>query len=92
MAGGERLDVVLNRLCLMRSRSEAKSACDADVVSVDGAIAKASQSVRAGQRVALEFPTRVLELRITELPAKSISKKAAREHYEVIRDEPRPLD
>lgn len=83
-----RLDVVLNRLCLTRSRSEAKAACEAGAVLVDGHSARASQAVKPGQTVTLRFATRTLEVRIDVLPPKSISKKAARELYQVLRDEP----
>jgi ribosomal 50S subunit-recycling heat shock protein len=85
---GARLDVVLNRLCLTRSRSEAKTACDAGAVFVDGRPAKPSQPLAPGECVTLRYANRLLELRLIELPAKSISKKAARELYEIVRDEP----
>jgi ribosomal 50S subunit-recycling heat shock protein len=83
-----RLDVVLNRLCLTRSRSEAKAACDAGAVFIDQLPARASQTVRAGQTVTLRFVKRILEVRIDALPPKSISRKAARDLYQVLRDEP----
>lgn len=85
--GTERLDVVLNRLCLTRSRSEAKNACEAGAVLVSGREARASQSVGPGDLVVLRFTNRLLEVRILELPGKSVSKKAARELYEIVRDE-----
>jgi ribosome-associated heat shock protein Hsp15 len=83
----ERLDVVLNRLCLTRSRSEAKNACEAGAVLVGGRPARASQSLVPGDVVTLRFRDRILEVRLGELPGKSVSKKAARELYEVVRDE-----
>lgn len=84
-----RLDVALNRLCLTRSRSEAKTACEAGAIFVDGKPAKPSQSLAPGQRVELRYATRIVEVRILELPPKSISKKAARELYEILREERR---
>lgn len=83
-----RLDVVLNRLCLTRSRNEAKVACEAGAILVDDRPAKASQSVEPGRRVTLQFADRTLEVRILALPPKSISRKAARDLYEVLLDEP----
>jgi ribosomal 50S subunit-recycling heat shock protein len=82
-----RLDITLNRLCLTRSRSEAKHACDAGAVLVDGRVAQPSDLVRAGQVLTLRFLRRLLEVRLLELPQKSVSKKAAREMFEVLRDE-----
>jgi ribosome-associated heat shock protein Hsp15 len=83
-----RVDLLLHRLCLTRSRSEAKAACDAGAVSVDGQRAKASQTVSARERVGLRFTHRELEIEVLELPGKSVSKKTARELYRVLRDEP----
>ena len=83
-----RLDVLLHRLCLTRSRSEAKAACDSGAVLVDGAAARASREVMPGAEVTIQFPRRVLQLRLLALPGKSTSKKMARELYEVLRDEP----
>jgi len=82
-----RLDVTLNRLCLTRSRSEAKNACDAGAVLVEGRPAKASQMISAGEVVALRFTTRLLEVRLLEIPERSVSRKLARDMYEVVRDE-----
>jgi len=82
-----RLDVALNRLCLTRSRSEAKLACEAGAVFVGGRQAKSSQSLAPGDVVLIRFTHRLLEVRVLDVPLKSISKKVAREMYEVLRDE-----
>jgi ribosomal 50S subunit-recycling heat shock protein len=82
-----RLDVTLNRLCLTRSRSEAKVACEAGAVLVDGRAAKPSQSIAPGQIVQLRFARRLLEVKVREVPSKGVSKKAAREMYDIVRDE-----
>lgn len=47
--------------------------------------------VTAGDVVTVRFPHRTLELRIERLPPKSISKKAARDLYSVVREERTPL-
>lgn len=90
MENALRVDVLLHRLCLTKSRNEAKSACDAGAVLVDGRAAKASLEVAAGQSVTVRFPRRTLEFAIDQLPPKSTSKKSAREMYRVVRDEPAP--
>ena len=75
-----RVDVLLDRLCLTRSRSEAKDACDAGAVLLDGSPAQAEPrpSRRAsGRRSASR--ARTLEIEVDALPPKSTSKKAARE-------------
>lgn len=84
-----RVDVVLDRLCLTRSRSEAKNACDAGAVLVDGAPVKPSHPLAGGETLVLRFPARTLEIALDALPPKSISKKAARDLYRILRDEPK---
>jgi len=82
-----RVDVLLHRLCLTKSRSEAKAACDSGAVSVDGKKAKASDTVPVGRRVEIRYPSRTLEMELLETPGKSTSKQKARELYRVIREE-----
>ena len=89
MSEGEalRVDVLLHRLCLTKSRSEAKSACDSGAVSVDGKKARASDTVPVGRRVEIRYPSRTLEMELLETPGKSTSKQKAKELYRVIREE-----
>ena len=82
-----RLDVLLHRLCLTRSRSEAKHACDSNAVLLEGRPAKASEAVSAGQTIALHFPRRRVVIHLDQLPPKSTSKKNAREMYRVVEEE-----
>jgi ribosome-associated heat shock protein Hsp15 len=89
-AAPERIDVVLHRLCLTKSRNEAKTACDAGAVSLDGRKARPSDDVRAGQRLEVRYPGRTLEVELLEMPGKSTSKKAAKEMYRVLREERTP--
>lgn len=83
-----RVDVMLHRLCITKSRNEAKTACDQGAVLVDGKPARASQEVRAGQQIEVRFPRRRLVLELLALPGKSTSKKTARELYRTLADEP----
>ncbi len=89
MSEGEalRLDRALHRLCLTRSRSEARTACLAGAVTLDGRPARPSDTVAPGSRLALRTPGRLLEVELAELPGKNVSKKSARELYRVLRDE-----
>lgn len=82
-----RVDVLLHRLCLTRSRSEAKAACEAGAVTVDGKKARASDAVPPGRRIEVRYPARTLELELLATPGKSTSKKQARELYRVLREE-----
>jgi ribosome-associated heat shock protein Hsp15 len=82
-----RVDVLLHRLCLTKSRSEAKAACEAGAVTLDGKRARPSDPVAAGKRITVKYPSRLLEVELLELPGKSVSKKAARDLYRVLKDE-----
>jgi ribosomal 50S subunit-recycling heat shock protein len=86
-----RIDVLLHRLCITRSRSEAKAACDGEAILLNGRQAKASQLVAAGDTLSIRFNHRTLVVQVDELPPRSTSKKAAREMYRVLRDEPNEI-
>ncbi len=82
-----RVDVLLHRLCLTKSRSEAKTACEAGAVSLDGRNARPSDTVLPGRRITIRYPRRTLEVELLALPGKSVSKAAARDLYRVLSDE-----
>lgn len=82
-----RVDVLLHRLCLTRSRSEAKAACEMGAVSLDGRRARPADAVTAGKRISIRYPARLLEVELLELPGKNVSKKAARDLYRVLQDD-----
>lgn len=82
-----RLDVLLHRLCLTKSRNEAKVACEAGAVRLDGRPARASDAVAPGRRIEIRYPARTLEVELDVLPGKGTSKKQAREMYRVVREE-----
>lgn len=82
-----RIDLYIKRCGLLKQRSMAKRACERGVVRVDGQPAKPGKAIAVGQRVEMNLPHRLLEVEITALPGKSVSK-AEREHfYRVLRDE-----
>lgn len=53
MNGTVRLDVWLDVACLMKTRSEAKRACEGGKVDVNGEHAKPNRAVREGDRIRL---------------------------------------
>jgi ribosomal 50S subunit-recycling heat shock protein len=87
IGSGERVDLALNYLCLTRTRSEAKRACEAGAVLIGGRPAKPSDIVRSGDRLTLQLARRALEFEVVEVPGRQVSKSAAREMYRVLRDE-----
>ncbi|MDQ3698359.1 MAG: S4 domain-containing protein [Gemmatimonadota bacterium] len=82
-----RIDITLKRLLLVKSRSEAKEACDVGAVYVNGKPVKASAEVRAGDRVRIDYARRTLEIELLADIAKNVSRAAAKTLYRVERDE-----
>jgi ribosome-associated heat shock protein Hsp15 len=83
-----RVDVLLHRLRLTRSRSEAKAACEVGAVDVGSLPARPSSTVGTGAHITVRFPRRRIEIEVLTLPGRSLSKQAAREHYRIVSDEP----
>jgi ribosome-associated heat shock protein Hsp15 len=71
-----RLDLALFELRLFKSRSQASAAIHAGEVLLNGASAKPSRDLRAGDRVTLAAARRTLE--VLELPRAGLSREAAR--------------
>lgn len=82
-----RVDLALKRLLLVRSRSEAKEACDVGAVTVNGTRAKASTTVAMGDRIGIAYARRSLEIELVGDVGRNVSRAAARTLYRVLRDE-----
>jgi ribosomal 50S subunit-recycling heat shock protein len=80
-----RIDLVLKYLCLVKSRSVAKSLCERDRILVNDKPARSSAPVRAGDRVTVRFLNRALTLEIESVPEKQLSKSNAPAYYRLIR-------
>ena len=83
-----RVDLALKRLLLVKSRSEAKEACDVGAVSVNGKRVKASAEVHGGDVIRIEYAQRTLELQLLGEIGKNVSRVQARDLVRVLRDEP----
>ena len=83
-----RVDLALKRLLLVKSRSEAKEACDVGAVFVNGRPVKASAEVNAGDVVRIDFAQRTLEVEVLGEIGRNVSRQQARELVRVVRDEP----
>jgi ribosome-associated heat shock protein Hsp15 len=82
-----RVDVALKRLLLVKSRSEAKEACDVGAVRVNGKAVKAAAEVRPGDRIRIDYAHRTLEVELLGEIGKSVSRAQAKELYRVALDE-----
>jgi len=78
-----RIDLLLSRLCLMKTRSQAGRACDRGGVRLNGRVAKAAAEVRAGDRIIFPEPSGrfIREIEILGLPEGGVSRAAARDLY-----------
>jgi ribosomal 50S subunit-recycling heat shock protein len=81
-----RLDLFLTKSRLIKRRSLAKAACDRGIVRVDERIAKAHREVSPGQRITIDFTSRLLEVEILQLPRGNVPKKKAAELYRLLKE------
>ena len=81
-----RVDLTLKFLCIVKSRSIAKSLCEENAVLVNGKPAKSSSPVRAGDLVKIHLrPDRDFLFKLVEVPEKQLSKSVAPTYYEPVR-------
>ncbi|MBW6513181.1 MAG: RNA-binding protein [Candidatus Syntrophosphaera sp.] len=79
-----RIDLLLNKLCLTKTRSIAKTACDKGLVSINGKTAKASSEIRDGDIVHMKLYGFDHELRIDRVPTGNVAKKDATLYYTLL--------
>lgn len=75
-----RLDKFLKVSRLIKRRTVANEACDAGRVLVNGKSAKASQSVKTGDVIEIQFGTRSVKAEVLSV-AETVKKDEAKELY-----------
>jgi ribosomal 50S subunit-recycling heat shock protein len=78
-----RLDKYLKVSHLIKRRTVANEACDADKISVNGKTARASYSVKTGDVIDINMGRQPLKIRVLSL-AESVRKEDAGQMYEVV--------
>ena len=78
-----RLDKYLKVSRIIKRRTVANDACDADHVTVNGRRAKASYDVKVGDVLEITFGQRTLKLRVLEVK-ETVAKADAAAMYEII--------
>lgn len=78
-----RLDKYLKVSRIIKRRTVANEACDADRVIVNGKAARASYEVKLGDVVEINLGTKPIKLRVTNL-RETTSKDNASENFEII--------
>ena len=79
-----RVDQLMNKLCLVKSRSIAKNACDHQLVLINEHPVKASTLVHEGDVLQYSIYGYTTVLKIVKIPTGNVSKKNAAEYYEII--------
>lgn len=77
----------MNKLCLVKTRTIAKKACDKNLVKINDKVAKSSGKVNAGDVLEYELYGYKNRLKITEVPKGNVSKSQAPEYYEMLERE-----
>ena len=78
-----RLDKYLKVSRLIKRRTVANEACDAERVSVNGKVARASYEVKVGDRIEIRFGARTVAVEVLEV-AESVRKENAPAMYREI--------
>jgi ribosomal 50S subunit-recycling heat shock protein len=79
-----RIDILLSKLCLVKSRTVAKNACDRNLVKVNDVEAKASLIPNPGDKVEISIYGYKTVIEITNIPQGNVSKKSAPEYYRLL--------
>jgi ribosomal 50S subunit-recycling heat shock protein len=82
-----RLDQFLRASRLVLRRTVAQELCEAGAVSVNGAAARSSRTVRDGDEISIRRRERALTVRVLTVPqTKQVSRADASSLYEIISD------
>ena len=78
-----RIDKYLKVSRLIKRRTVANEACDGGRISVNGKVVKASYDVKIGDEMEIQFGSRILKIRVTDVK-EQVGKSDAATLYEVI--------
>ena len=79
-----RIDQLLNKLCLIKTRSIAKKACDKKLVKINDKTAKSSSKVFQDDVVEYQIYGYLTKIKILEIPKGNVSKANATKFYEIM--------
>jgi ribosomal 50S subunit-recycling heat shock protein len=82
-----RIDLLLNKLCLVKTRTIAKKACDKNLVKVNDKIAKSSSKINENDEIEYQLYGYYNKIKITEIPKGNVSKNNALNFYEILERE-----
>ncbi len=79
-----RIDMFLNKMCLTKTRSIAKNACDKNLVTINGKTAKASAEVHVGDEIIFKLYGFAHTIKVEAIPAGNVAKKDASSYYTML--------
>ena len=79
-----RIDQLLNKLCLIKTRSMAKKACDANLVKINGKLAKSSSNVFENDIIEFNIFGNYFKVNIKEIPKGNVAKNKTTEFYTLL--------
>ena len=79
-----RIDVLLNKLCIVKTRSIAKNACDKKAILLNGKDAKASNETKIDDVIECNLFGYKTKIRIIEIPEGNVAKKDIMRYYEIV--------
>lgn len=82
-----RIDQILNKLCLIKTRSIANQACHKGLIKINDQVAKASSTVKEKDTISIILNGYKTVINIVQLPTGNVSKKSALDYYELIERE-----
>ncbi len=74
----------MHKLCLVKSRSIAKKACDKDLVMINDKSAKSSSVVTVGDLIEYQLYGYQNRIEILEIPKGNVSKNNASKFYKML--------
>jgi len=82
-----RVDQLMNRLCLTKSRTIAKKAGDLGLLKINGHLVKASSVMHDGDILEYALYGYQMRIKIIKVPTGNVAKKNATEYYEILERE-----
>jgi len=79
-----RIDVLMDKLCIVKHRSIAKKACDKGLVLINGSEVKPSKKAHVGDIIKVTLYGFILECEITEIPKGNIGKSDVQNFYKLL--------
>ncbi len=79
-----RIDQILNKLCLIKTRSIANQACHKGLIEINNQAVKASATVKENDLVSIKLNGYKTVIKIVQVPNGNVSKKSALDYYELL--------